>query len=138
MAEFANDSIKGTQELLEVIKELKKELKEIVKVSADAVKNINVDKAQAKEIQELTKAQSILVNTTKELTKLEKQEAQLIAKINTLRSGEQDEVIALKTQQAELLKQKKLEAKENAGLISQYQKQSKHLRDLKIKNSLNI
>jgi hypothetical protein len=131
MAEFANDSIKGVKELRQEIDKLNEELVETAKIALEVSKNIKVDKATAKEIQNLTQAQQVLSSTQKELTKAQKQEADLIAKINTLRNGEQDEIIKLKTQQAELLKQKKLEAKENEGLITQYQKQSKHLRTLK-------
>lgn len=131
MAEFANDSIKGVKLLIEQIQILKKELKELAVNAGKSVESFKVDQANIKEIQKLSKAQETLLATQKELTKLEKQEVQLKAKLVTLQSDETDQIQELRVQTQELNKKKKEEAKERLGLIGAYQKQSKRLNELR-------
>jgi len=131
MAEFANDSIDGLKKLLKLIDKLKKELKEGAIAAKELTENITPSKARAKEIEELTKQQELLVISQRELATLEKQELKLKAKLVLTEAGLTDEVTKLKVQTQELNKEKKEEAKEALGLIDAYQKQSKRLNKLR-------
>lgn len=133
-----DDFIKSAEDALKITEALEKEFKETAKTFVDsskkienALEGIKIDKPTIESLNDLGKAADEVRDMTKTLVKVQEQEAKILTQLNSLRKGEQDELIKSRIEVQELTKQKKAEAKTTLGLVSEYQKQSKRLRELK-------
>lgn len=140
MAEFANDSIKGLEELLKALKGTKDELKEIIKLQEQRAKEIDVTKAQAKEMTELAKATQQVAKAEREIERLNEQEKKTLIQLEKVNAEkvktekqEFDLKVKKRKEQERLNKLSEKERKQQEKLNSEYAKQSKRLNDLRKK-----
>jgi hypothetical protein len=140
MADFANDSIKGLEELLKALKGTKDEIKEIIKLQEKRAKEIDVTKAQAKEMTELAKATKQVAIAEQQIQKINEQEAKTLQQLEKVKAEElktqQQKLkldVATKKEKERLDKLAEKERKNAEKLNSEYAKQSKRLNDLRKK-----
>jgi len=132
-SDFFNNSIEGFQKLLDEAKKLKKELRDIAKVTQSEVSKINPAKAKAEEINKLVVAEKSLIQTEKELVKVTKEELLYAEKIRQAKSDENKIRQENKLILSEANKKAKEQAKLSLGLTNAYQQESKKLNDLRNK-----
>ena len=156
--EFINTALKGSKSLKASNKELVnsldatekavKSLSETEKSQQAIIEQSNADlkalsatyKAQNKQIiqlesqvKKLTKERSIVSKKTKDLNNINKEAIKLEAQLGKLTGAQAKETAELKLQISDLRKQRASEAKEAAGRVTLYQKESAKLNDMRNK-----
>ena len=129
--DFLQPQIKSFKELLNLIKLMESELKDVLKVQQQLVKTS--DKKSVEGLNKRKKAITSVNQVSKEMLKLEKQRKSVSAQLAISETKEAKAIAASRIELARKKKAVKDEIIAEKGLIGEYQKQSARLNDLRKK-----